>query len=120
MIATKEFLDPLICWSLYVHPQLFSGLVLSWLDTGTGKTTTLVALLNALHLRQYQRYYSEIENITTSGKGTGTNEDLVAIRAASKVKPRILVCAPSNAAVDNIILKIIKIQFVDGIGKKYR
>ena len=28
------------------------------------KTTTLVALLNALHSRQYQRYYSEIERIT--------------------------------------------------------
>ena len=33
---------------------------------GTGKTTTLAALVNALHLKQYQRYYSEIENITLS------------------------------------------------------
>ena len=35
---------------------------------GTGKTTTLSALVNALHLRQYQRYFSEIERITLSLK----------------------------------------------------
>jgi chromosomal replication initiation ATPase DnaA len=33
---------------------------------GTGKTTTLAALVNALHLRQYQKYYAEIEKITLS------------------------------------------------------
>jgi len=33
---------------------------------------------------------------------------------ASKKKPRLLVCAPSNTAVDNIILKIMEGGFVDG------
>ena len=37
---------------------------------GAGKTTTLAALVNALHLRQYQRYYSDIERITLSVSST--------------------------------------------------
>lgn len=35
---------------------------------GTGKTTTLATMVNALHLKQYQKYYSEIEKITLSSK----------------------------------------------------
>ena len=42
-----------------------------------------------------------------------------AIREATKCKPRILVCAPSNAAVDNIILKIMESGFIDGGGMRY-
>lgn len=42
-----------------------------------------------------------------------------AINLAGRAKPRLLVCAPSNAAVDNIILKIIEDGFVDGSGKRY-
>ena len=32
---------------------------------------------------------------------------------------RLLVCAPSNAAVDNIILKIMEDGFIDGSGQRY-
>lgn len=38
---------------------------------------------------------------------------------ARQAKPRLLVCAPSNAAVDNIILKIMEDGFVDGQGRRY-
>lgn len=38
---------------------------------------------------------------------------------ATKKRPRILVCAPSNAAVDNIILKIMEDGFIDGSGSRY-
>ena len=72
-----------------------------------------------MHLRQYHRYYSEIERITLIGKSVDISETLAAINAAAKVKPRILVCAPSNNGVDNIILKIIEDRFVDGNGGKY-
>ncbi len=89
------------------------------LHTGTGKTTTLVALLNALHLRQYQKYYTNVERITLTAKGSSQTETLAAIAAAAEVKPRILVCAPSNAAVDNVILKIVEDRFLDGNGSKY-
>lgn len=46
------------------------------------------------------------------------SETLPAITAAAKVKPRILICAPSNAAVDNIIMKIVDEGFMDGNGGK--
>jgi senataxin len=86
---------------------------------GSGKSTTLVAILNALHLRQYQKYFSSIERITLSAKTSNSTEVLAAIKAAGDVKPRILVCAPSNAAVDNIILKIMENRFYDGNGCQY-
>ena len=35
------------------------------------------------------------------------------------VKPRILVCTPSNAAVNTIIDNIILQGFIDNSGKKY-
>jgi senataxin len=38
---------------------------------------------------------------------------------AAKKRPRILVCAPSNAAVDNVIMKIMEDGFVDGNGCRY-
>ncbi len=47
-------------------------------------------------------------------------DTLAAIAAAAKVKPRILIGAPSNAAIDNIIQKIVEDRFMDGNGGKYR
>lgn len=82
---------------------------------GTGKTTTLVALVNALHIKQFNKYYEELRQQAT-GKNcpeTGSFQDL------SRNKPRILICAPSNAAVDNIILKIMEDGFIDGNGMRY-
>ena len=82
---------------------------------GTGKTTTLVAVLNSLHIRQYNKYYDQVRQIATSVSGTKSH----ALDSARKSKPRLLVCAPSNAAVDNIILKIMEEGFVDGQGNRY-
>ncbi|PJA26331.1 MAG: hypothetical protein CO189_11395, partial [candidate division Zixibacteria bacterium CG_4_9_14_3_um_filter_46_8] len=42
-----------------------------------------------------------------------------ALEMARRSKPRLLVCAPSNAAVDNIILKIMEDGFIDGQGNRY-
>lgn len=78
-----------------------------------------MALLNALHLKQYQKYYSSVEKITLAAKHSNPSETLASISAAAEVKPRILVCAPSNAAVDNVILKIMEDRFFDGNGSKY-
>ncbi|KAL7464961.1 hypothetical protein ACHAXS_005292 [Conticribra weissflogii] len=86
---------------------------------GTGKSTTLVSVLNALHLRQYQAYYAAIERIVTESNPTTHFEELAALNQAAEVKPRILVCAPSNAAIDNVIVKIMSDRFVDGNGAKY-
>ena len=89
------------------------------LVTGTGKSTTLVSILNALHLRQYQEYYTTIERVATEEDTSETYELLASLNKAAKVKPRILVCAPSNAAIDNVIVKIMSDKFVDGKGSKY-
>ena len=82
---------------------------------GTGKTTTLVAVLNSLHIRQFNKYYDEVRRIASLPTGTRQS----ALEVAKKAKPRLLVCAPSNAAVDNIILKIMENGFIDGQGMRY-
>lgn len=79
------------------------------------ETTTLVAVLNSLHIRQYNKYYEEVRRIASLQTGTRQN----ALELARRAKPRLLVCAPSNAAVDNIILKIMEDGFVDGQGQRY-
>jgi hypothetical protein len=83
------------------------------------QSTTLVSILNALHLRQYQEYYSGIERIVTESEASTYYEELALLNKANEVKPRILVCAPSNAATDNVVAKIMCDRFVDGNGSKY-
>lgn len=83
-----------------------------------------MSLMNAIHLRQYQAYYSAIENIVAGSfrkkaEASAFYEELAALNRAVEKKPRILVCAPSNAGIDNVILKIMTDKFVDGNGGKY-
>ncbi len=82
---------------------------------GTGKTTTLVNILNALHIRQFNKYYDEVRKIVSIQTGNRQT----ALEIARRAKPRLLVCAPSNAAVDNVILKIMEDGFIDGSGQRY-
>ena len=70
-------------------------------------------------MRQYQEYYECIERIVTKTDATIHYEELALLNKSSKVKPRILVCAPSNAAIDNVVQKIMHERFVDGNGSKY-
>ena len=74
-----------------------------------------VAVLNSLHIRQYNKYYEDVRRIAVQTSGNRQN----ALNMARKAKPRLLVCAPSNAAVDNVILKIMEDGFVDGQGQRY-
>lgn len=85
----------------------------------SGKSTTLVSILNAIHLRQYQEYYSAIEKIVTESTDSAHYEELAALNRAADVKPRILVAAPSNAGIDNVVLKLMSTRFVDGRGTQY-
>jgi senataxin len=48
-----------------------------------------------------------------------TTQTLENLMLSARFKPRILVCAPSNAAVDYVILKTMKERFIDGNGGKY-
>jgi len=147
---------------------------------GTGKTTTLKGLINALHLAAYSSFYDgvvtqELKKAKASldeidqtrraaaaasaasatsaasaggggggtrggggsgargGGGGGQHPGLVALPAVNPLpppsaglgsgdgvrKPRLLVAAPSNIAVDNIISKVIAEGFVDGQGLRY-
>lgn len=85
---------------------------------GTGKTTTLLGVLNAIHVREYNRYYDAVLACALEGLG-GADADAAA-RAAyekmSQAKPRMLVVAPSNVAVDQIIRRIMSAGFRDGGG----
>ena len=76
-----------------------------------------IALLNALHIRQMYTYYEKVREIIESTKSAGLKKEAVTL--ASKAKPRLLVCAPSNNAIDNVIRKIMEESFVDGRENKY-
>jgi senataxin len=74
-----------------------------------------VAVLNSLHIRQYNKYYEDVRRI--AGHSAHTRQ--IALELAQRAKPRLLVCAPSNAAIDNIIFKIMEDGFIDGSGNRY-
>jgi senataxin len=86
---------------------------------GTGKSTTLVAILNALHIRQFNRYYQAVHDIVDVKNHQTSGATKLALADAAKKKPRLLVCAPSNNAIDNVIQKIMENGFMDGSGLRY-
>lgn len=77
---------------------------------GTGKTTTLLGVLNALHTRKLNQRFKKI---------LSTKPGELNMKEVAKEKPRLLVCAPSNAAVDNIIHKLSDSGFINGYGEEY-
>lgn len=124
---------------------------------GTGKTKTMLALLNVLHMSKYQEYYDAYLSAlapaaSTSGSAATSTEPappssdgmptktpmleqiLESVRsttaaataaaklgslrsarhaAAAQRKPRLLVAAQSNAAVDEIVVRIMREGFMD-------
>eukprot|EP00250_Pteridium_aquilinum_P020444 c24814_g2_i2 orf=471-4703(+) len=112
---------------------------------GTGKTHTVWGMLNVIHLVQYQRYYaallkklapdsmkideSSTENDSSyQGSVLGSIDDVLQkmdqnlLRVLPKLcpKPRMLVCAPSNAATDELLTRVLGRGFIDGEMKVYR
>ncbi|XP_057823525.2 uncharacterized protein LOC131035819 isoform X2 [Cryptomeria japonica] len=109
---------------------------------GTGKTHTVWGMLNVIHLVQYQHYYGALlkklapesyrqaNNNANSVDGTGTGSiddvlqsmDRTLFRMLPKLcpKPRMLVCAPSNAATDELLQRVLDRGFIDGEMKVYR
>lgn len=59
---------------------------------GTGKTQTAVACLNALHLRQYQLFYSEIEKIALSAPKNKEGKISVSILCYFSLNITFLTC----------------------------
>lgn len=107
---------------------------------GTGKTHTVWGMLNVIHLVQYQHYYTSLlkhvapesykqaHEIHSENAPTGSidevlqNMDQNLLRTLPKLvpKPRMLVCAPSNAATDELLARVLDRGFIDGEMKVYR
>eukprot|EP00516_Mucochytrium_quahogii_P002296 CAMPEP_0203756330 /NCGR_PEP_ID=MMETSP0098-20131031/9629_1 /ASSEMBLY_ACC=CAM_ASM_000208 /TAXON_ID=96639 /ORGANISM=" , Strain NY0313808BC1" /LENGTH=939 /DNA_ID=CAMNT_0050648169 /DNA_START=108 /DNA_END=2924 /DNA_ORIENTATION=+ len=93
---------------------------------GTGKTTTLLAMINVLHLSVYQRYYNSflpsLETMTAGApkqKRLGRSNSVDSQEQALQMMPHMLVTAPSNTAVDNIIKRLLETKFLDGECNEY-
>ncbi|CAA7048807.1 unnamed protein product [Microthlaspi erraticum] len=107
---------------------------------GTGKTHTVWGMLNVIHLVQYQQYYTSLlkklapesyKQVNESGSDnivSGSidevlqNMDQNLFRTLPKLcaKPRMLVCAPSNAATDELLSRVLDRGFIDGEMRVYR
>ncbi|KAL5225398.1 hypothetical protein ABZP36_012037 [Zizania latifolia] len=110
---------------------------------GTGKTHTVWGMLNVIHLVQYQHYYAALlkklapesykqisGNTTNSSEAVATgsidevlqsmDQNLFRILPKLCPKPRMLVCAPSNAATDELLARVLDRGFIDGEMKVYR
>lgn len=73
--------------------------------SGTGKTRTILAMVSTLmHLGQHSPLSSQ-------------KQDSSQPPAPSTVTSRLLVCAPSNAAVDELLLRLLKEGVVSASGK---
>ncbi|GKV09300.1 hypothetical protein SLEP1_g20822 [Rubroshorea leprosula] len=106
---------------------------------GTGKTHTVWGMLNVIHLVQYQHYYSLLKKLAPESykQANESNSENVTIGSIDEVlqnmdqnlfrtlpklcpKPRMLVCAPSNAATDELLARVLDRGFIDGEMKVYR
>ncbi|GMI82863.1 hypothetical protein like AT4G30100 [Hibiscus trionum] len=107
---------------------------------GTGKTHTVWGMLNIIHLVQYQHYYTSLlKKLAPESykQANESNPDNVAMGSIDEVlqnmdqnlfrtlpklcqKPRMLVCAPSNAATDELLARVLDRGFIDGEMKIYR
>lgn len=107
---------------------------------GTGKTHTVWGMLNVIHLVQYQHYYNSLlkklapESYKQPNESNSDNVSMGSIdevlqnmdqnllRTLPKLcpKPRMLVCAPSNAATDELLTRVLDRGFIDGEMKVYR
>ncbi|XP_021896083.1 LOW QUALITY PROTEIN: uncharacterized ATP-dependent helicase C29A10.10c-like [Carica papaya] len=107
---------------------------------GTGKTHTVWGMLNVIHLVQYQHYYTSLlkklapesyKQVSESNSDNVVmgsidevlqNMDQNLFRTLPKLcpKPRMLVCAPSNAATDELLARVLDRGFIDGEMKVYR
>lgn len=86
---------------------------------GTGKTHTVQGILNLWHLVQFERYYKRVIGQYRSAVSEVMKKSELAT-TRTLMKPRILVCAPSNAAVDELLERILMHGFKDSQGRTYK
>jgi hypothetical protein len=92
-----------------------------------------LGILNVIHIKEYNSYYESILKAILGSEGQlcryqcknkimlhqNIQPWLNLVSKISKNKPHILVVAPSNVAVDNIIERIMSDGFTDGNGTIY-
>ncbi|CAE8734153.1 unnamed protein product [Polarella glacialis] len=93
-----------------------AGFSLIWGPPGTGKSQTVLALINAIHLRKMQEYHMRIEEIVL---GPDTGDSGQRWREAVERAPRLLVTASSNAAVEGLLKRVCEHGFKDTCGNRY-
>ena len=94
-------------------------------------------MLNVIHLVQYQHYYAALlkklapESYKQVSGSTSTSSETVAAGSIDELlqsmdqnlfrtlpklcpKPRMLVCAPSSAATDELLARVLDRGFIDG------
>jgi len=99
---------------------------------GTGKTTTLASMINALHVAALAAETEAIERLmaercaaaasdSEDGFGGGGDDGAAAalLSSLTAAKPHILVCAPSNAAVDVLLRRALSAPFTAADGSRY-
>ena len=108
---------------------------------GTGKTTLLRGLLNVLHNAAAQEYFSNVlqaagaaaavDQRTPGAASSAGSADLLSritggmdrvsarVRHKCARRGRILVCAQSNGAIDELVARLLGSQFVDEYGVRY-
>ncbi|KAH9249682.1 hypothetical protein BASA81_012651 [Batrachochytrium salamandrivorans] len=93
-----------------------SGFVLVQGPPGTGKTHTLFGILNALHLSVSQLSYDNV----LPKKGQPFDSKAKLDWLSDPTNPHLLICAPSNAAIDNVLRLVTERGFKDGLGNIYK
>ena len=83
---------------------------------GTGKTATIHTLLNCMHIKQYQEYYDAVAVSIKENRMSDNEKQWLDL---TRLRPRFLVCAPSNVAIDNIVERIVSERFMDGQERQY-
>jgi hypothetical protein len=87
----------------------------------------LQAVINTWHLTQYQRYNERVhKDLLRDLDAVMAAATSAARTAASAIappdpvpRPRILVCAPSNAATDELLHRVLSRRLIDVHGNKY-
>ena len=96
---------------------------------GTGKSHCVWGLINVLHTVQFQRYHANLHRTLLridvaarerAAAASGQEEMMDSLTSVTQQqKPRLLVCAPSNAAIDELVSRVAQRGFVDNTGRQY-
>jgi hypothetical protein len=98
---------------------------------GTGKTTTLIGIVNSIHLNIYAQFYTSLVDAALGRAGLYCRQQIAVANdpitpwmalynEVLTTKERMLIAAPSNIAVDNIVSRVLERGFLDGSGNTYK